>query len=152
MEALEAVGLGAGEAAKALAALSRASTEFCVCCGYKRKGVTGSGGSETLQHLDGLETVLINPQRDGDAGDLEVRERHYIRVLRHLYLAEDGLTDQELSANTGIFLDSAKAARANLVTAGWVRVRDTPKRDSVNNCGMTVWELTPAARERLDPF
>jgi hypothetical protein len=147
---LEGFGFNRGAGQMILKALAQASTDYCVCCGYKRKGATGTGGDGTLDYLDGLEEVVRNRQRDGDAGDLEIRERHYIRVLRAFWLVTDGLTDEELTTATRIFHDSAKGARANLVAAGYVRASTRPKRYSANDRPMTVWELTPQGRSSLD--
>ena len=107
------------------------------------------GVADELAPLDDIESIITVPQRDGDGGDLSQREKHINEVLRALLHAPDGLTDEELSRGTGIFQDSAKGCRANLMRAGWVAPLDVPKRPSVNNRPMTVWGLSPAARERL---
>lgn len=135
-------------AGDAMDILIHESNDFCACCGYKQKSATGQAAVEFIE-IDGIKQLIENPQRDGDAGDRKVREKHFITILRALqYAGREGLTDEELSGETGIFSDSSKAARAALVTGGWVKDLGE-KRYSQNDRPMTVWGLTFAARRRL---
>jgi hypothetical protein len=143
-ECLAAKGFHPVEVHEILRALGRASVEagHCVCCGYKRKAATGAPTTEP-DHLDGLRLVAANPQRDGDDGDTDRRLRHDQAVLFALW-RWGPLTDEELSGRLGIYHNSCNAARAALMTAGWVEATGR-KRLSQHGRPMTVWRLTSRA-------
>jgi len=143
-------GVSAASVDSLLDALQAASDAWCVCCGYKRKAATGEVGPPAqLEGVDSIRAVILNRQRDGDNGNLPKRQHQHVTVLWALREARAfGLTDEELANRTGVFRDTAKAARAGLMQGGWVEASEA-KRLSRQGRPMTVWRLTPAAREEL---
>jgi hypothetical protein len=148
-EVLRHHGISGPEARQIVHELRTNGHDFCTICHYKVKRRTGDPlPLDTEANLADLEDIIRLPQRDGDAGDLEIRRTHAYQVLWAFYHAENGLTDHELQAYTGIFLDSAKGMRANLMKHGWIRASGA-KRPSWNDRPMEVWYLGRTARRTM---
>lgn len=135
-EALAAIAAG-GTAEEVLDRLT-ADADYCRVCCYKRKRPTGEPiPVSELVDLDDITAHLDEPA---------LRRTHVTRVIDALVNGD--LTDVELAEQTSLYLDSAKACRANLMAGGWVEASGD-KRMSPRNRPMTVWQLTDAARQAL---
>jgi hypothetical protein len=142
--------VGADPVQTVLDALREVSDDHCVLCYYKRKAGTGVGYTSEPVSLTPLEEIIRLPQRDGDSGNLHTRMSHGVVILRRMYeVGERGQTDDELQEFTGIFHDSAKGMRANLMKHGWIKATGT-KRNSPRERPMEVWVMTDLARTQWE--
>src|SRR5580658_1201195 len=85
-----------------LALLSDIPGHYCALCGYRQKAPTGTNTPTEIQPLDDIEEIIRNRQRDGDAGDLSIRQSHAVQILEAF--RKWRMTDQELAKRTGIYL------------------------------------------------
>lgn len=70
---------------------------------------------------------------------------HRLRCLEALAAAENGLSDPELAAVTGLYLYTAAPRRVELRDGGWVEDSGL-RRSTDQGAPAVVWRLTPAGR------